>query len=63
VRLDDSVGRNDRFESSSLSENFLDVFFTGDTPRAVSGIADGNKIGLFLLWTGCAVMLVVFPIA
>jgi hypothetical protein len=62
VRLDDSVGRNDCFESSSLSENIRD-FFMGDFVRVAFGIADGSKLGFALLRTGCAVMLVVLPMA
>lgn len=60
VRLDDRAGRNDCFESSSLSESFRD-FFIGDFARAAFGIADGNRVGFALARTGCAVMLVELP--
>jgi hypothetical protein len=63
VRLDDRVGRNDRFESSSLSEGLEGAFFIGDTARVVSGIADGNRLRFVLPRIGSAVTLVVFPIA
>lgn len=62
VRLDASVGRNDLFVSSSLSDGRREGFFVGDTLRVVFGIADGKSLGLALPLTGSADMLLEFPI-
>jgi hypothetical protein len=62
VRLDASAGRNDLFESSSLSDGLRrpkGIFFNGDPPRIVSGMAEGRSFGLFST-TGCDVLLLVF---
>jgi hypothetical protein len=62
VRLDASAGRKDRFESSSLSDGLRrpkGIFFKGDPPRMVSGIAEGRSFGL-VSTTGCEVLLLVF---
>lgn len=62
VRLDARVGRNDLFESSSLSDGLLNAFSAGDPLRVVFGIAEGKSLGRVLLLAGSAVTLVVFPI-
>jgi hypothetical protein len=62
VRLEASAGRKDLFESSSLSEGRRRpscVFFSGDRPRIVSGIAEGSNVGLFSRAV-CDVLLLVF---
>jgi hypothetical protein len=62
VRRDAKAGKKDRFESSSLSEGLRrlnGVFFNGDFPRVVSGIAEGSSVGLFPI-ADCDVLLVVF---
>jgi hypothetical protein len=62
VRLDASAGRNDRFESSSLSDGLRrpkGIFFNGDPPRTVSGMAEGRSFGL-ISTTGCDALLFVF---
>lgn len=62
VRRDAKAGRKDRLESSSLSEGLRRprvVFFNGDFPRVVSGIAEGNNVGLFPI-ADCDVLLLVF---
>lgn len=62
VRRDASAGRNDFFESSSLSDGLRrpsGVFFSGDRPRMVSGIAEGSSVGLFSI-ADCDVLLLVF---
>jgi hypothetical protein len=50
VRLETSAGRKDLFASSSLSEGLRrpkGIFLSGERPRDVSGMAEGNKVGLF----------------
>jgi hypothetical protein len=62
VRRDVSAGRRDRFESSSLSDGLRrpkGIFFNGDPPRIVSGMAEGRSFGL-LSSTPCEVLLLVF---
>jgi hypothetical protein len=62
VRLDASAGKKDLFESSSLSDGLRRPrggFFKGDRPRVVSGIAEGNNVGLFSI-ADCDVLLLVF---
>jgi hypothetical protein len=52
VRLEAKAGKKDLFDSSSLSEGRRRpsvVFFMGETPRTVSGIAEGNKVGLLVI--------------
>jgi hypothetical protein len=61
VRLDANVGRNDFFESSSLSDGLLRIFFAGDELRVVFGIAEGSSLGRVYSMAGSAVTLVVFP--
>ncbi len=49
TRLDVEDGRNDLLESSSLSEGRRlprVIFFIGEPPRRVSGIAEGSRVGL-----------------
>lgn len=60
VRLDARVGKNDLFDSSSLSDGLLSAFFAGDPLRAVFGITEGKSFGR-LTSTGSAVTLVVLP--
>jgi hypothetical protein len=63
VRLDASAGRNDLFESSSLSDGLRrpkGIFLNGEPPRTVSGIAEGSKIGLLSVEGGAAVLLTCF---
>lgn len=43
--FDANVGKNDLFESSSLSDGLLKIFFAGDALRMVFGIADGRSLG------------------
>lgn len=62
VRFDANVGRNDLFESSSLSDGLLRTLFADDALRAVFGIAEGKSLGRVLSLVGSAVTLVVFPI-
>lgn len=61
VRLDANVGRNDFFESSSLSDGLLRIFFAGDELRVVFDIAEGRSLGRVYSMAGSAVTLVVFP--
>jgi hypothetical protein len=63
VRRVASAGRKERFDSSSLSEGLRrprDIFFIGDPLRAVSGIADGNSVGLFSVADWEVLLLVFF---
>lgn len=63
VRFEVSAGKKDLFESSSLSEGLrspMVIFFIGDPPRMVSGIADGNSVGRFFSIAVCDMLFVVF---
>jgi hypothetical protein len=61
VRFEASAGRKDLFESSSLSEGLRrpkGIFLSGERPRDVSGIAEGNNVGFFPIGTRDVSLLV-----
>lgn len=63
VLFDANPGRNDLLVSSSLSDGLRSpsvIFFIGDPPRRLSGIAEGSSVGRFFSSVDCVVLFVVF---
>lgn len=59
VLFEFASGRDGFFASSSLSEGFrspIAIFFIGDTPRIVFGIAEGSSVGLFFSSADCDIL-------